>query len=268
MSDNPLVAALTIGITSAGFPACKRGVAVNLAAIRARDTEGRERVCVVDADPRLLDVTTRLAVSGPCLEDFAAADVATASIAVVHEPPLWVLPSSGAGVASAYRARPPRSCACAADFDVVVCDLVGGVSGPVRVAGRLDQLDWLLLAVTPDVEPVESAARFLEHFDEARGRGEIAESVQLGVVTTGDEGSTDLSPDVVGKALGRPVVGSIPQLWGRSAAQYRLRRRPRDRRARRCGRCALRANRGPSRARPRDFARFVVAQARKATETQ
>jgi cellulose biosynthesis protein BcsQ len=211
------VAALTIGITSAGLPACKRGVAVNLAAIRARDTEGRERVCVVDADPRLLDVTTRLAVSGPCLEDFAAAGVSTASITAVHEPPLWVLPSSGVGVANAYRGVADALPRLRADFDTVVCDLVGAVSGPVRVAGRLDQLDWLLLAVTPDVEPVESAARFLEQLDEARRRGEIAASVQLGVVTTGDEGSTDLSPEVVGKALGRPVVGSIRQLWGRSA---------------------------------------------------
>jgi hypothetical protein len=211
------VAALTIGITSAGFPACKRGLAVNLAAIRARDTAGRERVCVVDADPRLLDVTTRLAVRGPRLEDFTAAGFPTTQIAAVHEPPLWVLPSSGAGVASAHRGVARALPRLRTDFDVVVCDLVGGASGPARVAGRLDHLDWLLLAVTPDVEPVESAARFLEHFDEARGRGEISPSVQLGVVTTGDEGSTELRPEVVGKALGRPVVGSIRQLWGRSA---------------------------------------------------
>jgi cellulose biosynthesis protein BcsQ len=211
------VAALTIGITSAGLPACKRGVAVNLAAVRARDTAGRERVCVVDADPRLLDVTTRLAVSGPRLEDFLDADVRTASIAEVHEPPLWVLPSSGAGVASAYKATAQALPRLRADFDVVVCDLVVGPSGPTRVAGRLEQLDWLLIAVTPDVEPVEAAARFLEHFDDARARGEITKSVQVGIVTTGDEGTTGLPPEVVGNALGRPVVGSIRQLWGRSA---------------------------------------------------
>ena len=41
--------------------------------------------------------------------------------------------------------------------------------------------------------------------------------MQLGVVTTGDEGSTDVAPEVVGKALGHPVLGSIPQLWGRRA---------------------------------------------------
>jgi hypothetical protein len=223
------VAALTIGITSAGVPACKRGLAVNLAAIRARDTDGRERVCVVDADPRLLDVTTRLPVRGPRLEDFLDADMRAdvradreaggraGSLAAVHEPPLWVLPSSGAGVASAYRATAHALPLLRAEFDVVICDLVSGASGPTRVAGRLEHLDWLLLAVTPDVEPVEAAARFLDHFDDARSRGEIADSVQLGIVTTGDEGSTDLSPEVVGNALGRPVVGSVRQLWGRSA---------------------------------------------------
>jgi len=215
--DNPFVAKLTIGITSAGAPACKRGLAVNLAAIRARDTEGRERVCVVDADPRLLDVTTRLPVRGPRLEDVLDGTVRADSLAAVHEPPLWVLPSSGAGVASAFRATAHALPLLRAEFDVVICDLVTGASGPTRVAGRLEHLDWLLLAVTPDVEPVEAAARFIDHFDDARGRGEIADKVQLGIVTTGDEGSTDLSPEVVGNALGRPVVGSVRQLWGRSA---------------------------------------------------
>jgi hypothetical protein len=215
--DNPFVAALTIGITSAGVPACKRGLAVNLAAIRARQTGGRERVCVVDADPRLLDVTTRLPVRGPRLEDGFDSGAWAGSPASVHEPPLWVLPSSGAGVASTYRAAGRALPVLRAGFDAVICDLVSGVSGPSRVAGRLEHFDWLLLAVTPDVEPVAAAVRFLDHFDAARARGEIADTVRLGIVTTGDEGSTDLSPEVVGAALGRPVVGSIRQLWGRSA---------------------------------------------------
>ena len=75
-----------------------------------------------------------------------------------------------------------------ADFDVVVCDLMGGPTGPERVAGRLAQLDWLLIAVTPDVEPVEATAQFLEQFARARD-GEIAASVRVGIVATGDEGS-------------------------------------------------------------------------------
>jgi hypothetical protein len=94
-----------------------------------------------------------------------------------------------------------------------------GARAPVTRAaerGRLEQLDWLLLAVTPDVEPVEHAARFLEQFDEATERGDIATSVRVGVVITGDESSTDVSAQVVERALGRPVVGSVRQLWGRA----------------------------------------------------
>ena len=63
---------------------------------------------MVDADPLTLDVTTRLAVRGPCLEDFAERSGATGRrverSASVHEPPLWVLPSAGGGVGRAHRA--------------------------------------------------------------------------------------------------------------------------------------------------------------------
>ena len=215
MSDNGYVTALTVGITTARYATCKRGLAVNLAAVRAREAAG-QRVCVVDADPRSLDVTTRLAVSGPFLEDLAERDVPSDYFATVHEPPLAVLPSTGAGVGPTYRAAARALPQLRADFDLVVCDVLGGPGGPARVLGRLEQLDWLLLAVTPDVEPVETAARFLEQLEEAIERGDVARSVQLGIVTTGDEGSTDLSPEVVGRALGRPVVGSVRQLWGRS----------------------------------------------------
>jgi hypothetical protein len=214
--DNHLVTALTLGITAPRYATCKRGLAVNLAAIHAREAAD-QRVCVVDADPRGLDVTTRLAVSGPCLEDFAGQVVPTSAIARVHEPPLQVLPSAACGIGTAYRAAARALPRLRADFDVVVCDLPAGPGGAARVLGRFEHLDWLLVAVTPDVEPVESAVRFLAQLDEAVGRGDVAASVRIGIVTTGDEGSTDLGPDVVERALGRPVVGSVRQLWGRAA---------------------------------------------------
>jgi cellulose biosynthesis protein BcsQ len=209
------VTALTVGITTARFPACKRGLAVNLAAIRAR-LLADARVCVIDADPRGLDVTTRLAVNGPCLEDFAERFIPVDALASVYEPPLRVLPSASAGFGLATRAAARALPHLRADFDVVVCDLPVGPAGPGRVLGDLAQLDWLLVAVTPDVEPVEHTARFFDQLDAAVARGEVASSVRVGVVTTGDEGSTDLSPDVVERALGRPVVGSVRQLWGRA----------------------------------------------------
>jgi len=217
------VTGLTIGITTARFVECKRGLAVNLAASWARDP-ARGRVCVVDADPLSLDVTTRLAVRGPYLEDFAEpADSPVGGLGSVHEPPLSVLPSTGASVGLTQRATEQALPHLRAHFELVVCDLIGGPAGAARVVGRLAALDWLLIAVTPDVEPVEATARFLEQLDAARGRGEIACTPAVGIVTTGDEssvnrdGTTDLSPGVIEKALGCPVVGSVRQLWGRSA---------------------------------------------------
>jgi hypothetical protein len=219
--DNRGVTALTIGITAARFAECKRGLAANLAASLARDPS-RGQVCVVDADPLTLDVTTRFAVRGPYLEDFAELVVPlVGTLGSVHEPPLAVLPSSGASVGVTQRAMEQALPQLRAHFDVVVCDLMGGPGGPTRGVGRLAQLDWLLIALTPDVEPVEATACFLERLAAARERGEVAPSVRVGIVATGDEGSvarhgpTDLSSDVMARSLGCPVVGSIRQLWGR-----------------------------------------------------
>jgi CheY-like chemotaxis protein len=213
------VTALTVGVMTARFPVCKRGLAVNLAASLARDPARQARVCVVDADPSSLDVSTRLAVPGPCLEDFAGPVLPrTDALGAVHEPPLWVVPSAETGVESAERAADLALPRLARDFDLVICDLampsvLDGRPGAVRV---VDRMDWLLVAVTPDVEPVEATARCLDRIEEMQERGAIAGSVRIGVVTTGDEGSTDLSAEVVGKALRRPVIGSVRQLWGRT----------------------------------------------------
>lgn len=211
--------ALTVGVTSARNPACKRGVAVNLAASLARDPERALRVCVVDADPLNLDVTTRLAVRGPALEDFADGLAPEPSaLGSVHEPALWVLPTAGTGVGLTHRATDRALRQLRDDFDVIICDLVGGPSGPARaVSGRLEQLDWLLLAVTPDHESVSDAAHFLDELRQLQDNGDIAEAVRVGVVITGDESSVGLSADAVGAALGCPVLGSVPQIWGRAA---------------------------------------------------
>jgi len=169
------VTALTVGITTARNPACKRGLAVNLAASLARDAVRSLRVCVVDADPLNLDVTTRLAVRGPLLEDFAERESPDAwALGSVHEPPLWVLPSAGAGVGLTSRATERALAELRDDFDVIVCDLVCGPSGRKLATGHLDQLDWLVVAVTPEADSVADAARFLAQFRSAQDHGEIA----------------------------------------------------------------------------------------------
>jgi hypothetical protein len=222
-SDTGLVTALVLGITTACDPACKRGLAVNLAASLARDSGRSLRVCVIDADPLNLDVTTRLAVRGPLLEDFAErVPPAASALGSVHEPPLWVVPSAGAGVGLTGRATERALAELRETFDVIVCDLVDGPAGPIRaLAGALGHLDHLLVAMTPEEERVVDATRFLDLFRAAQGRGDIAGGVGIGVVTTGDEGSVSLTPEVVAKALAAAGhrdahLGAVPQLWGRA----------------------------------------------------
>jgi len=221
-SDNHGVTALTIAITTPRSPACKRGVAVNLAASLARHAASGSRVCLVDADPSARDVTTRLAVSGPYLEDFADQRVPDAirladALATLREPPLWVLPSAGGGVGATHRGMGNVLAPLREAFDVVICDVVGGPAGPGRVmSNRMAQLDWLLLAVTPELDAVERAVRYLDQFEEARARGHVAASVRIGVVTTGDESSNDVGALTVAALLGPSFLGSLRQLWGRA----------------------------------------------------
>jgi hypothetical protein len=217
------VTALTVGVTAARFPECKRGLAVNLAASLARDRQRGARVCVVDADPATLDVTTRLAVPGPVLQDFAGNPAPSAgSLGSVHEPPLWVLPGAGSGNGRASRCLERALQELRDDFDVVICDLPTPVLAPgcsTSPGGEaaLDGLDWLLVAVTPDVEPVAATTTFLAQLDDGRcDNGPFRGATRIGVVTTGDEASTDLAPEVVARALRRPVLASVPQLWGRA----------------------------------------------------
>jgi Mrp family chromosome partitioning ATPase len=226
VTDTQSVTGLTIGITTPRSPACKRGLAVNVAASLARDAARGSRLCLVDADPFARDVTIRLAVSGPHLEDFAGSHVADAgafadSLADLHEPALSVLPSAGTGVGPAHRGVGCVLPALRETFDIVICDLVCGPSGPARVvSNRLEQLDWLLLAVTPQRAPVEAAGRFVDQFEEARDRGHVAASVRLGIVATGDEGSTDLGALALAELLGPPFLGSVRQLWGRAVPNF------------------------------------------------
>jgi MinD-like ATPase involved in chromosome partitioning or flagellar assembly len=211
------VTALTLGITTARDPVCKRGVATNVAASLARNSAVSARVCVVDADPLTLDVTTRLGVRGPVLEDYARPQMPTiGQLARLHSPSLAVLPCGGGGIGrlrfAADRALPELKEA----FDVVVVDVPGGPSGAGSVVGsRLEALDWLVLAITPEAGAVAAASHFLELFDTARDRGDIGD-VKLAVVSTGDESCTFLTPHEIEADLGVALAGRVPQLWGRA----------------------------------------------------
>jgi len=212
------VTALTVGVTTAKHPECKRGLATNIAASLARHSAVSARVCVVDADPYALDVTTRLPVGGPVLEDFARANApAAARVARVGAPwPVAVLPCGGGPVARVHLAAEPALRELRDAFDLVVCDVPGGPSGPgLALGARLELLDWLVLAVTPNRSAVAATSHFLELFQTARDRGDIG-SVKLAVVCTGDENSCDLSTSEVERLLEVGVAGRIPQLWGRS----------------------------------------------------
>jgi cellulose biosynthesis protein BcsQ len=215
------VTALTVGVTTAKNPACKRGVATNIAASLARHSAVSARVCVVDADPLALDVTTRMAVGGPVLEDFARpAAPAAARLARVGTPPMSVLPCGGGPVARVRLAADAALGELKAAFDLVVCDLPGGATGPGLALGtRLDLLDWLVLAVTPEPSAVAATSHFLELFQTARDRGDIG-PVRLAVVCTGDESSAVMALGDVEERLGVPVAGRIPQLWGRAEPNF------------------------------------------------
>ncbi len=241
---------LSVGVVTARYPQCKRGLAVNLAASLARGGSYERGVCVADLDPLALDVSTRLPVRGPVLEDFAGETAPDLSrLGRVHSPALAVLPSAACFAELGFGARRPKADqkpaggigrsrtttsppdglglvrdaagpalhALRNEFDVVISDVLGGPTGPQRAFGfNLDALDWLLLAVTPERESVEASRQFLELFGAARRQGIVRKELGLAIVRTGDESCTSLDDDEVEAGLGFPVAAAVPQLWGRA----------------------------------------------------
>jgi MinD-like ATPase involved in chromosome partitioning or flagellar assembly len=223
-ADHPSMAALTIGVTSARFEACKRGLAANYAAVLACDEQ--LRVCVVDADPRSCDVGTRLGVVGPTMRRFTAPKLRgdltrldARKLARMAYPPLHVLPIEPAYVDLDYRAAYDAAITTVREaFDVVIVDLPVGAGrpGPTLDGRMVDRLDVVLVGLTPDRPSLAATLRHLELFAEAHERGAIAPHVSTRVVITGDEASTVLEPDDVVDQLGDAYAGHVPQLWGRA----------------------------------------------------
>lgn len=218
------MAAFTVGVTAARFEACKRGFAANYAAILARHE--MPSVCVVDADPRSCDVGTRLAVHAPAMRRFADKYVAgptptpaRRALCRLAYPPLHVLPVEPGYVDVDYlRAYNAAMASVRNEFDVVVVDLPVGAGrpGPTLDQRVVDHVDVLVLTVTPDRPALAATLRYLELFEAAQDKREIAPHVRVVCVLTGDEGSTVLDPGDVEELLGGAVVARVPQLWGRA----------------------------------------------------
>jgi hypothetical protein len=218
------VAAFTVGITSARFEACKRGLAANYAASVARRED--QSVCVIDADPRSCDVGARLAVTAPTLRRFTAPKLDgtvdkldARRLPRLAFPPLHVLPAEHSYLDVDHRQAYDAALGAAREaFDVVVVDLPVGAGrpGPTLDGRMVDRLDALLVAATPDRAALAATLRHLELFADAHERGAIAPHVSVAVVMTGDEGSTLLEPGDVAELLGDACIGHVPQLWGRS----------------------------------------------------
>ena len=213
--------ALTVGVTTAKQPECKRGIAANIGAALARHSAVSARVSVVDADPLALDVTTRLGVRGPYLEDFAGPKAPQlAKLGHLHSPAMTVVPSNGGPVARIRLAADKALPELKAAHDVVVCDLPGGPTGPgLALGARLELLDWLVLAVTPNNASIAAANHFLEHFETAKARGDVGD-VRLAIVATGDESSMLFETQDVELMLGVNVAARVPQLWGRAEPNF------------------------------------------------
>jgi MinD-like ATPase involved in chromosome partitioning or flagellar assembly len=224
--------ALTIAVTAPRAITCKRGLAANLAAHLAAHV-GREgaSVCVVDADLESRDVGLRFDVDGPTLLDIAN-DLSvrdgrvrlSEKIACVDPPGLHVLPTrlpQSALVPLLHAKTSPVLARLQAGFDFVVIDapVSVGLGSHDWERALLRQVDVLLVAVTAEASALGSVLRYLNAIAAAKNNGVLPSTFDAHVVLTGrdDDGTRSLltERDIERKLSGIPVVGSVPQLWGR-----------------------------------------------------
>ena len=136
----------------------------------------------------------------PALEDFARPNAPTIGrLAPVSLPGVHGDTESAVSPIARSRLAVERSFELLSEaFDVVVFDLPVGPTGPGRaIGGRLERLDWLVLAVTPEPNSVARRPRTSSRCSRpARHRGEIGD-VRLAVLCTGDEGTAVFEPEEV-----------------------------------------------------------------------
>jgi cellulose biosynthesis protein BcsQ len=224
--------AFTIGVTSPRLLTCKRGLAAHLAAQLATMTKSEDlSVCVVDADVESRDVGARFGVTDPVLLDLAKMVAVGTQQKRVEEivtrldpPGLSVLPTKLPPPALLPLLRTKTSALLAPlgtayDFLVIDTSVGLGVETPEWDRTILAHIDVLLVAVTADPAAFGGALRYLNALAAAQAKGTLPSTFEVQLVLTGsdyDGSRTLLDEDALDRKLaGLPIIGSVPQLWGR-----------------------------------------------------
>jgi cellulose biosynthesis protein BcsQ len=224
--------AFTIGVTSPRLLTCKRGLAAHLAAQLATMIQGEDlSVCVVDADVESRDIGARFGVNDPVLLDLAKTVTASNPRARVEDivtrldpPGLSVLPTKMPPPALLPLLRTKTSTlltplGTAYDFLVIDASVGLGIETPDVDRAILAHIDVLLVAVTADPAAFGGALRYLNALAAAQAKGALPSTFEVQLVLTGsdyDGSRTLLDEDALDRKLaGLPIIGSVPQLWGR-----------------------------------------------------
>jgi MinD-like ATPase involved in chromosome partitioning or flagellar assembly len=226
--------AFTIAVTAPRLITCKRGFAAHLAVqlgelVRA---EGAT-TCVVDADVESRDIGVRFGVDGPVLLDIAKRVAVTTNdvhvedlITRLDQFNLSVLPTQPPQPALLPLLRTKTAALLgplATGFDFVVIDAPVGLGVDTHELewdrSVLQQVDALVVAVAADPASFGSALRYLSALVAAIARGALPSTFEISMVLTGSEadGSRTLlaEHELDRKLEGLPIIGSVPQLWGR-----------------------------------------------------
>jgi MinD-like ATPase involved in chromosome partitioning or flagellar assembly len=144
-------------------------------------------------------------------------------IARIDPPGLYVLPTRPPepALAPLLRTKTPKVFGpLAATFDFVVVDApVGlGADAPDEDLPVMQRVDALIVAVTADRASFGSLLRYLNVIEAAVDRVRLPSTFDVHVVLTGsdhDGSRTVFDDELDDKLEGLPVIGWVPQLWGR-----------------------------------------------------
>jgi hypothetical protein len=220
--------AFTIAVTAPRTLECKRGFAAHLAAHLAAIAGTDAPVCVVDLDTESRDIGTRFAVHAPVLLDLAKSTNTARPEALANTlarvGPLAVLPTRlpDPPLVPLLRSKTPRVLATLADaFDVIVLDapVAVGVGAPSVDRAVLEHVDVVLAAVTADAAALGGALRYLNALSVGVDHGLLPSNFETYLVLTGSDhdGTRTLGErdDLAGDLRELPVLGRVPQTWGR-----------------------------------------------------